>query len=773
MPKTLPYVVWFKDVDHDDIPLVGGKGANLGEMTKAGFPVPNGFVVTAPAYYRFLDENHLREKIKAILAGLDVGRTTELTRVSQQIRKLIHESLIPQDLATLVMTTYLKLGKDCLVAVRSSATAEDLPDASFAGQQETFLNVKGESNVLERVKVAWSSLFTPRAIFYRQEKHFDHFKVGIAIPVQLMVQSDVSGVMFTVNPVTNDKSKIVVEAIYGLGELIVQGEVTPDHYEVLKRDFSIARKEINRQTRAMTREIRDFGVDNVVKHVPLLKQKKQKLSDKLIIEVATWGSKLHQHYFFPQDIEWAVEKGKVFITQTRPITTIAEVTESIRKSRGQEATKGLEKILQGESASPGLVSGPAVIIRSIKEIGKVKLGDVLVMEMTTPDFVPAMRKVIAIVTDQGGQTSHAAIVSRELGVACVVGTQIATKKIKNGSVITVNGATGEVFQGSIQKTQKTGVSDIPDIQTVRNSGSPSVSNFQNLKTATKLYVNLAEPELAERIAAENVDGVGLLRAEFIMAQIGVHPKKMIRDKKEQEFIKSLQESLQKFASAFDPRPVIYRATDFRTNEYRNLRGGEAFEQQEPNPMIGYRGAFRYMKDPEVFELELEAVKRVRERFHNLHLMIPFVRSVRELLEVKKIVYSKGLRRSDSFQFWMMAELPVNVILIDDFIRVGIDGISIGSNDLTMLTLGTDRDNQEVASEYNELNPAVLWSLERLIAASASAGVTCSICGQAPSFYPELTEKLVKWGITSISVSPDRIEATRRLIYEAERKLIGN
>lgn len=770
--------MWFHDVDHDDISLVGGKGANLGEMTKAGFPVPNGFVVTAPAYYHFLDENHLREKIRAMLSGLDVGRTEELTRVSQQIRKLIRESSIPQDLATLVMNTYLKLGKDSLVAVRSSATAEDLPDASFAGQQETFLNVKGESNLLERVKDAWSSLFTPRAIFYRQEKHFDHFKVGIAIPVQLMVQSSVSGVMFTVNPVTNDKSKIVIEAIYGLGELIVQGEVTPDHYEVLKRDFSIARKEINRQTKAMTREIRDFGVDNIVKHVPLLKQKKQKLSDKLIVEVATWGNKLHQHYFFPQDIEWAVEKGKIFITQTRPITTMAEVTESIRKSQGQEATKGLEKLLQGESASPGLVSGPAVIIRSIKEIGKVKIGDVLVMEMTTPDFVPAMRKVIAIVTDQGGQTSHAAIVSRELGVACVVGAQTATKRIKTGTVITVNGATGEVFRGSIQNTRKTQNTRESDNLTIRRSdvsGSPSipsVPDIQNLKTATKLYVNLADPELAERIAAENVDGVGLLRAEFIMAQIGVHPKKMIRDKREQEFIKTLQESLQKFASAFDPRPVIYRATDFRSNEYRNLRGGEVFEPQEPNPMIGYRGAFRYMKDPEVFELELEAVKRAREHFRNLHLMIPFVRSVHELLEVKKIVYSKGLRRSGSFQFWMMAELPVNVILIDDFIRVGIDGISIGSNDLTMLTLGTDRDNREVATEYNELNPAVLWSLERLITASASAGVTSSICGQAPSFYPELTEKLVKWGITSISVSPDRIDATRRLIYEAERKLIS-
>lgn len=768
MPKIFPYVVWFKDVGHDDIPLVGGKGANLGEMTRAGFPVPNGFVVTSPAYFYFLDHNHLREKIREMLHGLDVRRTAELTRVSQQIRKLVNQAPVPEDLAMLVMKTYLKLGKDALVAVRSSATAEDLPDASFAGQQDTFLNVKGEANLMEKVKDAWSSLFTPRAIFYREEKHFDHFKVGIAIPVQLMVQSEISGVMFTVNPVTNDKSKVIIEAIYGLGELIVQGEVTPDHYEVLKRDCSISKKEINRQTKMMDRNTNDFSTSNVIKHVALPHQKKQKLPDKLIIEVASWGDKINQHYFFPQDIEWAVEKGKVFITQTRPITTMAEITESIRKGRNGQATKGLEKILSGDPASPGLVSGPAIVIRSIKEIGKVRLGEILVMEMTTPDFVPAMRKAVGIITDQGGQTSHAAIVSRELGVACVVGTQVGTKKIKTGTVITVDGATGDVFRGGMIKQVPSSKFPVSSVEVIHKK---SQADLSSIKTATKLYVNLAEPELAERIAAENIDGVGLLRAEFMIAQIGIHPKKMIQDGNSHEFVESLALGLTTFAAAFDPRPVIYRATDFRTNEYRNLKGGESFEPQESNPMIGYRGAFRYMKDSAVFELELQAIKQVREHYRNLHLMIPFVRSVQELVEVKKIVYGKGLRRTDSFQFWMMAELPVNVISIEDFIKVGIDGISIGSNDLTMLILGTDRDNQEIASEFSELNPAVLWSLERLIRTSVKAGVTCSICGQAPSIYPELTKMLVEWGVTSISVSPDRIEDTRRLIYEAEEKTI--
>src|SRR3989338_1296395 len=576
--------------------------------------------------------------------------------------------------------------------------------------------------------------------------------------------------MFTINPVSQDKSSIVVEAIFGLGEMIVQGSVTPDHYEVLKRNMEIIKKSINRQTKIMVKSIKDHKADNEVKSLPAWKQTTQKLEDKYIVEVAKLGMDLYQHYFFPQDVEWALEKGKIYIIQTRQITTLDNKTYA--EERGKIATKGLTKVLTGEPASPGLVSGPVRLIKSVKEIRNVKPGDILVMEMTSPDFVPAMRKAVAVVTDQGGQTSHAAIVSRELGVVCVVGTQIATKKLKNGDIVTVNGVSGEVFRGAIQKTQNTLNSGLSDNQNVRDSdasGSPSIQSFQNIKTATKVYVNLAEPDLAEKIAAENVDGIGLLRAEFMIAQIGVHPKKFIQDKNTHEFVGALKTDLTKFVEAFYPRPVVYRATDFRTNEYRNLKGGDKFEPVEPNPMLGFRGASRYIADPEVFELELRAIREVREKFPNLHLMIPFVRSVDQLKEVKKIVYGMGLRRSQNFQFWMMTELPVNVISIDEFIDVGIDGISIGTNDLTMLTLGTDRDNENVAKAYDELNPSVLWSLERLITTAAKRGVTSSICGQAPSIYPTLVEKLVKWGITSVSIAPDRINATRKLVYEAEGK----
>jgi pyruvate,water dikinase len=764
MPDKLPLVIDFKKVDKGDIPLVGGKGANLGEMTKAGFPVPPGFVVTSASYWKFLEDNHLRTKISDLLKSLDVRRSDELARVSHQIKEMIVHSPIPEEVSRKIIKSYLELGNNALVAVRSSATAEDLPDASFAGQQDSFLNVVGESNVVDYVRKAWASLFNPRAIFYRVQKNFDHFKVGIAVPIQKMIQSEASGVMFTINPVSQDKSSVVVEAIFGLGEMIVQGSVTPDHYEILKRNLEIVKKSINRQVKIMVKSIKDHKADNEVKSLPAWKQTAQKLQDKYIVEVAKLGMDLYQHYFFPQDVEWALEKGKIYIIQTRPITTLDNKIYS--EESGKIATKGLTKILTGEPASPGLVSGPVRQIKSVKEIHNVRLGDILVMEMTSPDFVPAMRKAVAVVTDQGGQTSHAAIVSRELGVVCVVGTQIATKKLKNGAIVTVNGVSGEVFAGAIQKRQ---VAELSDSQT--SEQSESQAQIANLKTATKVYVNLAEPELAEKIAAENVDGIGLLRAEFMIAQIGIHPKKFIQDKKTHEFVGALKTDLTKFVEAFYPRPVVYRATDFRTNEYRNLKGGDKFEPVEPNPMLGFRGASRYIADPEVFELELRAIREVREKFPNLHLMIPFVRSVDQLKEVKKIVYGMGLRRSQNFQFWMMTELPVNVILIDEFIDVGIDGVSIGTNDLTMLTLGTDRDNENVANAYDELNPSVLWSLERLITTAAKRGITSSICGQAPSIYPELVEKLVKWGITSVSIAPDRIIATRKLVYEAERKNI--
>ena len=763
MPETLPMIVDFKQVGKTDIGLVGGKGANLGEMVRAGFPVPPGFIVTSAAYFNVLQINNLKPKIKSFLDDLDIHDIHSLNQVSQQIKSLISRAKIPDQLALDIIKRYLKLGSghnQTLVAVRSSATAEDLPDASFAGQQETYLNVQGEANLIQNIRACWASLFEPRAIFYRQEKHFDHFKVGIAVPVQQMIQSRISGIMFTVNPVTNNKNQLVIEAIWGLGEKIVLGAYTPDHYLIQKLSWKILQKQTNPQTKQLT-----LSQDkNRELKLPKNKQRQTKLTDEQIIYLAKLGHQIQQHYFFPQDIEWALTDNKFYLVQSRPITTLNLQETKI----APVSTNKLTLLLKGEPASPGIVAGYTRILKSAKEINQLLPGEILVTDMTTPDFVPAMKKAAAIVTNKGGQTSHAAIVSREMGIPCIVGTATATKVLKTRTVVTVNGQTGEVFLGgaiakpkkiSLEKITKIPAKDLkPDTQT----------------TATKLYVNLGEPDLAESIGQKNVDGLGLLRAEFMIAQIGTHPKKLIADHKEAQFIAGLTAGLAKFAKAFYPRPVVYRATDFKTNEYSNLIGGKAYEPQEPNPMLGYRGAFRYLTDEKVFALELYALKNVREKlgYKNLWLMIPFVRTVKELQSVKKIVSSYGLVRSASFKLWMMVEIPANVLLLEEFIKVGIDGVSIGSNDLTMLTLGVDRDNSEVASAYDELNPAVLSLIETTVKTCRKNKITCSICGQAPSLYPDLTEKLVRWGITSVSVTPDMIDQTRNIIYQAEKRLIN-
>jgi pyruvate,water dikinase len=745
------YVVWFKDVDRDDVSSVGGKGANLGEMTQAGFRVPPGFIVTVHAYTEFIDRSKLKEKISSILSTVDVNKTKSLEETAKKVQSLITRAQFPRDIALEIIRAYFKLGgtltKHAAVAVRSSATAEDLPGASFAGQQTTFLNVQGEANLIEKVKEAWASLFTARAIFYRATNHYDHFKIGIAIPVQKMIESDVSGILFTIDPVTNDKSKVVIEAIYGLGEMIVQGAVTPDHYEVDKTSMVISKKDVHVQEKQMRK--RGSGNENI-----LLDKKeggKQKLSDEQIISLAKIGQKLEKHYYFPQDAEWAIEKDIIYIVQTRPVTTTGKKEQ---KSFSQNAKAVL--IAKGDAASPGVKTGPVKILGSSKEIGKIAPGDILVARETNPDYVPAMRKAVAIVTERGGRTSHAAIVSRELGIPAVVGAKNIRSLLKDGLVITVNGSTGEVYKGTVHITQ-----------------TKNVHAGETRKTATKVYVNLAEPSRAEDVSRMNADGVGLLRAEFMIADIGTHPKKLIEEKKQKLFVDTLATQLEVFCKAFTPRPVVYRTTDFKTNEYRNLKGGAAFEPEESNPMMGFRGAARYVVDSRVFELELAAVKTVRNKmgYKNLFMMIPFVRTPKELMDVKKIIAANDLTRSGSFKLWLMVEIPTNVIRIDDFLDVGIDGVSIGSNDLTMLMLGTDRDNSEVAHDFSERDASLLWAYERVVRACSKRGVTSSMCGQAPSDYPDLVEKLVSWGITSISVNPDAVDQVRETIYEAERKRV--
>jgi pyruvate,water dikinase len=749
-------VLWFTEVGKQDIHLAGGKGANLGEMTQAQIPVPPGFIVPAHTYSHFLEQSGLRPAIEKLLSSLDYNDSARLQKVSEEIKSLIRSAPVPEQIAAEIKKAYRQLG-DGPVAVRSSATAEDLADASFAGQQATFLNVVGEDEVVDAVRACWASLFEARAIFYRADKGFEHMKVAIAVPVQRMVQSSRSGVMFTLEPVSGDRSKIAIEAVFGLGEAIVSGEITPDFYVLDKASLRILDKRVVNQERQLVRnpQAGDEGGPNIIwLAVPGELREQQKLSDEQVVALAAIGKRVEEHYDFPQDIEWAEEEGELHILQTRPVTALA-----VAEVEGEEAVETAPLLLSGSPASPGAAAGPVKTVLSSSEIDRVEKGDILVAEMTTPDFVPAMKRAAAIVTDRGGRTAHAAIVSRELGIPCVVGAGEATTTLRNDQLVTVDGSQGKVYEGRAEARLAWAAQE-----KTRQAAMGAV------ETRTRLYVNLAEPELAEVVAARNVDGVGLLRAEFMIAQIGEHPQLAIDEGRSEEYIEKLTESLRKFASAFHPRPVVYRTNDFKTNEYRNLRGGDKYEEFEENPMIGYRGASRYIRDIDIFRLELEAIKRVRQDYVNLWVMIPFVRTPEELAGVREVMVREGLAPSQDFKLWMMAEVPSNALILDKFLDVGIDGISIGSNDLTQLVLGIDRDNARFAAEFDERNEAVILALEHLIKTANRRGVTSSICGQAPSDYPDLTQKLVEWGITSISVTPDVIDKTRQIIAEAEAKL---
>lgn len=1176
-------IVWFSEVGKDDGALVGGKGANLGELVRAGFPVPAGYIVTATAYFDYLKETGLDKKISELLSGLDFEDTKELQKRALAAQEMMLATPLPESLKKEILEGYHKLKVDTnteelYVAVRSSATAEDLADASFAGQQATFLSVIGDEMVLTSVLKCWASLFEARAIYYRNDKGFDQLAVGIAVPIQKMGDFEAAGVMFTIDPTNNDYDHVSIEAAYGYGEVVVLGAVTPDRYLVDKKTREITSKEIAKQTWMITRKSGSSDTDNLDDlqkdsiPVPAEKQGEQKISDDLILKLFDLALAIEKHYGKPQDTEWGIEGGRVYMVQSRPVTTLGDTGEKEETSEETDTSKA-EVILKGAAASTGIASGEVVVIHSPNEIDKIKEGNVLVTEMTTPDYVPAMKRAVAIVTDKGGRTCfggdtkiltnkgfktikevvysneelhtpsfnrdsltvewkkivdgfskrsktieiavsqtgrsktntleitadhkmitmedrelvnrsigdilknekmiivggripsfektltsdaifsyflggvstdgsvylnrthgevqfiqkstpekmafigamegalcstfgksftasekpitngiirgkqvigqatafrcysksiatevkdvqgaldekmlnateetllsflagvidgdgtynhgagriniycskeylcdaivvsclrlgflpqvtvnrnikniqivekideilsytkrvkgsakrerfgtkyfgarslfsdiidqvnykgrikpyvknnllidfgkikkyiypmlsrktrkklekilnsslqmqrvekisdnkitdvfnievednhnyfvftegmtpvlvnncHASIVSRELGIPCVVGTDTATKDLNGIGVVTVDGKSGVVYKGDVVPKEKPA-----------EGGSTTCASPAAPITATKVYLNMAEPDMAEQMAKLNVDGVGLLRAEFIIAEhIKEHPKKMIEEGRGQEFTDKLTEGLSKFAKAFYPRPVVYRATDFKTNEYRNLPGGEKYEAEEENPMIGYRGCFRYLKDPEVFALEIDAIKKVRAESDNLHLMIPFVRTIDEFRGVKNILAEHGLSKNTdaSFKIWIMVEVPSAVILISEFAKEGIDGVSIGSNDLTQLTLGLDRDSSIVAEEFDERNPAVLWMLEKTIRGCREAGITCSICGQAPSVYPEITQKMVEWGATSVSVSPDVVDSTRKLIAEVEERLI--
>ncbi|MCX6784137.1 MAG: phosphoenolpyruvate synthase [candidate division WWE3 bacterium] len=745
------YIKWFSELHRTDTDIAGGKGANLGELVNAGIPVLPGFVVTVNAYFDFLDKTSLKQKIKTELKDLDYEDSKALQSASARIRKAFLASELPEDIKTDVTAAYRELcgNHDQQVAVRSSATAEDLPDASFAGQQETFLNTQGEKQVLENLLRCYASLFEARAIYYRNTEKYDHFKVGLASPIQIMGKFEVAGIMFTANPLTSDESQIDIEAAYGLAEPVVLGELTPDQYLIKKAPLKIIDKKIIRQEwqRAYSGRLK----------VSKDYQKRQKLPDAKILELAAIGLLINEHYGHPQDTEWGMQSGKLFLVQSRPITTLLKTKDAL--DNPEKIDDSAVVILTGSAASPGVGSGKVRILKNASEINKLKDGEVLVTKMTDPDYVPAMKRASAIVTDEGGRTSHAAIVSRELGVPCVVGTNEATKMLRTGEEITVDGASGKIYQGIYQIKESINLSRYDD---------PT-----NIKTATKVYVDLSVPELAAEVSQRYVDGVGLMRAEFIIAQvIGEHPKAMLSAGRGREFTDKLATGIETFAKAFNPRQIVYRATDFKTNEYRSLKGGAKYEQEEQNPLMGYRGVSRYIADSAVFELELKALDKVRNKmgYKNVHLMLPFVRTVKELQEVKKIVSAFGLHRSANFKLWIMVEVPSAVVMLDEMLDCGVDGVSVGTNDLTMLMLGCDRDNDKVANIYDERHPAVMWALEKIVKTCAKHGVTSSICGQAPSDYPEITRKLVEWGITSVSINVDVIEKTRQIVHDAELDL---
>jgi len=742
-------VMWLSEVDKNDIPLVGGKGANLGELLRNEIPVPNGFVVDSRTFMDFIERTEIKNKIIEILEGLDVEDTEKLQEASRKIRELIESTPIPDDIIEEIKKAYKQLceeeGEEVFVAVRSSATAEDLPEASFAGQQETFLNVRGEEDVVDKVRKCWSSLYTPRAIYYRIRQGFRHEDVSIAVVVQRMVNSDKSGVMFTSHPVTGEKTAII-EAVWGLGEAIVSGKVTPDTYVYDRVNGKIVDIKVSVKNIAIVKQ----DGKTVEVELPEEKAKARVLSDEEIEKLAKLGEVIEEHYGKPQDVEWAIEKEKVYIVQSRPVTTIKkeEAREEVEEAEGEILVKGL-------GASPGIGVGEVKVILSEKEIGKIEKGDVLVTTMTTPDMVPAMQKASAIVTDEGGMTCHAAIVSRELGVPAVVGTKEATKVLKDGMLVTVDGEKGIVYSGRLKVERK-------EKEVVTAVSVPII-------TATEVKVNISIPDAAEKAAATGADGVGLFRIEHMVLGLEKHPMKYIRDGEVEKYIEELYNGMKKVAKAFYPKPVWIRTLDAPTDEFRTMEGGEN-EPIEANPMLGFRGIRRDLVEEEHFRAEIRAIKRlVDEGYTNVGIMLPLVTHPKEVERAKKIAIEEGLPL-EKIEFGVMVETPAAALIIEDIVKVGIDFISFGTNDLTQYTLAVDRNNENVAYLYDETHPAVMKLIERVIKICKEHGVKTSICGQAGS-YPHVVAKLVEMGIDSVSANPDAVQMVRETVARVERKLI--
>jgi len=757
MTTLVDSVLSFDRLDRGDVAFAGGKGANLGELTAAGLPVPPGFVIGAPAYAAFCEDTGLRGLIAARLAGLDVDDTAELEGASAEVRAEIEREPIPDWLAQRIRGAYEDLVGEELeapVAVRSSATAEDSESASFAGMNETLLNVRGGEALLDAVRACWSSLFGARTIYYRAKRGFGQADMDIAVVVQRQIQSTRAGVMFTIDPSSGARDRLVIEGAFGLGEAVVSGSVSPDRYVVSKDGLEIERREVRRKELEI---VSLPGGGTETRALDEAEAERPVLSDDEVRAVAELGVRIERHYGSPQDTEWAFDAdGEVWMLQSRPVTTTGGEAEAAEGGeRGEELVRGL-------GAAPGEASGAVRIVSAREQAVGLQEGEVLVTHMTAPDWVPLMRRAAAIVTDSGGMTCHAAIVSRELGIPCIVGTGEATEALRDGEVVTVDAGAGVVSAGYSARPKS---GDSAETITAKESGPV---------TGTRILVNLSEPSQLERAAALDVDGVGLLRAELMVVEAldGVHPRTLLEAGEGERFVERMADSLERFAAAFAPRPITYRTIDFRSNEFRGLKGGERFEPEEANPMIGYRGALRYMHEPDLLELELRALARVWDGGHeNLHAMLPFVRTPREVAACRRMFEDAGLLSRPGFELWVMAEVPSVLFHLPRYAALGVAGISIGSNDLTQLLLGADRDSELVAEVFDERDRAVTEYIARLLERAHELGLRTSICGQAPSVHPEYAELLVRGGIEAISVNIDAVDRARHLVAAAERRLL--
>jgi pyruvate,water dikinase len=747
----------FDQLSRDDVEYAGGKGANLGEMTAAGLPVPPGFVVGASSYALFCDVGGLRDRIEERLSSVDVDDTSDLEKATKEVRAMIEAEPIPGEVAEEIREAYLELAgerQDPPVAVRSSATAEDTEAASFAGMNETFLNVRGPDEVVEAVRRCWSSLFGARTVFYRAKQGFGQADMDIAVVVQIQILSTRAGVMFTIDPASGDRDHLVIEGSLGLGESVVSGQVSPDRYVVDKQTLHIEKRDVKRKE-LVIEPLPDGGTRT--RELSGEEATQPVLSDDEVRMVAELGIRDEDHYGTPQDTEWAFDQeGRAWMLQSRPVTASGgDLSEAVAEPEAEALVRGL-------GAAPGIGHGEVKIITELGQGNDLKEGDVLVTHMTAPDWVPLMRRSAAIITDSGGMTCHAAIVSRELGIPCVVGAADATSKLRDGELVTVDATHGAVYEGEVALVgEETGDQPAPA------GGAAPV-------TATQLLVNLSEPSQIERAARLDVDGCGLLRAELMVIEAleGRHPRLLIEQGKSDEFVDRMGSALTKFAEGFSPRPITYRTIDFRSNEFKGLEGGDRFEPEESNPMIGYRGALRYMREPDLFGLELAAIRRVWDAGHtNFHVMLPFVRTPRELTACRDVIRDAGLLDLPGFELWVMAEVPSVYFHLERYAKLGVKGISIGSNDLTQLMLGADRDSEAVAELFDERDPAVADYLRLLIPRARELGLATSICGQAPSVHREYAQLLVEAGIDAISVNIDAVDRARRLIAAAERRVM--